>query len=221
MQKLCNKFEALKISSDSRKKLAMGRFEPSTPDIEVEFSRPVNGKCAAVKRKVHPLWTPVSPSVLEDMRCAKALMESKEDLTESDTESEDQESHVWGHDSCLLATIPPFTTTVPLKRNRSNPQDSQARSTAIHSFLVKSFGQHGLNDCILIADSAKLAPDRAIDFDALVKRRVERQEQWKGRSHGGRRGSRTNAKQPSRSNQANTKGLGTRTRALPDQKKRS
>jgi hypothetical protein len=207
-----NYVEALKLSCDSRKNLDMGKFEPSTPDLEIDFSDLVNEKCAPVKGKVHPLWIPISPSILEDMRRAKALMESKSDLTEWDTESEDQESHVWGHDSCVLATIPSITTTVPVKSNRSNPQDSQARSTAIHSFLVKVLGQHELNDCNLIADNAKMAPDRAIDFDALVKRRIEQEEQRK---------SRLNAKRPSRSHQANTKGLGMRTRALPDQKKRS
>jgi hypothetical protein len=224
MRKLSIKYvEARKVFSGSRKNPDMGIVEPSTPNLEAELSRLVNEDCTPVKEKVDPLWTPISPSISENMRRVEASTELMEHITESDTESEDCESHVWGHDSCLLVTIPSSTTPVHVvKRNRSNPQDSQVRSTAIHSFLVKLLGQHGLKDCNLSVDNAKMAPDRAIDFDALVKRRVQQEGQRKGRSHHrGHRGSRTNPKEPPRSHKPNTKGLGMRTRALPDQKKRS
>jgi hypothetical protein len=224
MRKLSVKYvEARKVFCHSHKNPDMGIFEPSTPDLEAELSRLVNEECTPIEEKVDPLWTPISPSVLEDMRCAKDKMESTEDITESDTESEDHGSHVWGNDSCLLATILSRSNPVhDVKRNRSNPQDCQTRSTAIHSFLVKLLGQHGLKDCNLSVDNAKMSPDRAIDFDALVKRRVQQEEQRKGRSHHrGHHGSRTNPKEPPRSHKPNTKGLGIRTRALPDQKKRS
>jgi hypothetical protein len=207
------KYEARKLSCDSRKKLNLDidRFEPWTPELEAECSRLFNERCALAKEKV--VWPPISSSNSEDTRCAQDSTESTEDLAESDAESEDEESHEREQDTCWVASIPSTTTPVPVKRTRSNPQDSQARITAIHSFMRNLFG-HRLNDCNLISDNAKMAPDRAIDFDALVKRRV--------RSHRrGRHHSRTTPKDPPIPHTANTKGLGMRTRALPDQNKRS
>ena len=207
------KYEARKLSFDSRKKLSldMDRFEPWTPKLEAECSRLFNERCALAKEKV--VWPPIISSKSEDTRCAQDSTESTEDSVDSDTESEDHESHVREQDTCLVATFPSTITAAPVKKTRSNPQDSQARITAIHSFMKNLFGDR-LNDCNLISDNAKMAPDRAIDFDALIKRRV--------RSH--RRGyhrSRTTQKDPPRPHTANTQGLGMRTRALPDQNKRS
>jgi hypothetical protein len=208
------KYEARKLSCDGRKKpnLDTDRFEPWTPDLEAECIRLFNERCALAKEKV--VWPPISSSNSEDTRCAQDSTESTEDLAESDAESEDQESYFLREQgTCLFASISSTTIAVPVKRTRSNPQDSQARITAIHSFVRNLFGSR-LDDCELIDDNAKMAPDRAIDFDALVKRRVRSH-------HRGHRGSRAKPKELPRPHTANAKGLGMRTRALPDQKKRS
>jgi hypothetical protein len=195
------KYEAHKLSCDGREKLNldMDRFE-----AWAECSRLFNERCSLTQAKV--VRPPISSSNSEDTRCAQDTTESTEDLAESDAESEDQGSHEREQDSCLVATLPSAITAVPVKRT----QDSQARITATHSFMRSFFGQ-GLNDCNLIADNAKMAPDRAIDFDALVKRRF--------RSHRVQHRSRTTPKGSPRPHKANTKGLGMRTRAFPDQKK--
>jgi hypothetical protein len=204
------KYEARKLSCGGRKKLnlAMDRFEPWTPGLEAESSRIFNERCALTKEKVGCTLISASNNS-EDTRCAQDSTESTEDLAESDAESADQESHEREQETSLVASIPSAITAVPVKRTRSNPQDSQARIViATHSFMRNMFG-HGLNDCNLISDNAKMAPDRAIDFEALVERRV--------RSHQ----SRATPNYPPRPHTANTKGLGMRTRALPDQNKRS
>jgi hypothetical protein len=149
-----------------------------------ERSRIFNKKWASIKKEVEPRSPPIDHAISKGTSC-------DEDLSESDAESEDQESCVREQKSCSDALIPSTVIPGPAKKTQSNPRDFQARNSAIHSFLGKLLGDR-LNNCNMIADNAKMAPDRAIDFDALVEERVRREEQWKQRRgrHKSRRGGR-------------------------------
>jgi hypothetical protein len=197
MQKFSVKYaEARKVSCDGRKNLDMGRFEPWTPELEAECCRLFNEKWDPVKEKVEPRSPPIDASISKGTSCDEDLTERTADLSESEfDESADQESCVREQESCPVAAIPSTEAAKPakriaktVKRTRTNPQECQSENSAIHNFLGNLFGDR-LNNCNLIVDNAKMAPDRAIDFDALVKTRAQREKELKSRrqSRGGRR----------------------------------
>jgi hypothetical protein len=166
--------------------LCIQEQESRSPEDEAECSRIFHEKWASIKEDVEPRSSPIDLAISKGTSC-------DEDLSESDAESEDQESCVGDHESCsIAATIPPTVIAKPAMKAQSNRQDSQVQNSAIHYFFGNLLGDR-LNNCNVIADNAKIAPHRAIDFDALVAKRVRREEQWKHRSRrlrsrrGGRR----------------------------------
>jgi hypothetical protein len=238
--------EARTFSSDGRKNLGMGRFEPWTPELEAECTRLFNEKWDPVKEKIEQRPPPVDPSISKDRTWDENLTESTsdlsvdesedvescvreqescsvatipstveekveprsyllrslfessilkgtscdEDLTEStedlsDTEREDEESCVQEHESCSVVAMP---STVGIRRKEKKTK-SQAPKSAIHSFFGNLFGDR-LNDCNLIVDNAKMATNQAIDFDALVRKRLIREEKYRLRKSESRRGGR-------------------------------
>jgi hypothetical protein len=177
--------EDLSEAESEDQELCIREQESRSPELEDECCRIFNEKWASIKEEVEPRSHPIDPAISRGTSC-------DEDLSESDVESENQESCVGGHESCSVAsTISSAVIAKPAKKTQSNRQDSQARNSAIHSFFGNLLGDR-LNNCNVIADNAKMAPDRAIDFDSLVEKRVRR-EQWKQQSRrrrsrrGGRR----------------------------------
>jgi hypothetical protein len=79
-------------------------------------------------------------------------------------------------------------TQEPDKRTTSNLQDAQSPDSAAHSFLENLFGDRLVN-CNLIVDNAKMAPHRAIDFEALAleRKRARQEEKQRRRQRAGRR----------------------------------
>jgi hypothetical protein len=164
--------------------------ESRSPELEAECSGIFHEKWASFKEEVKPRSPPIDPAISKGTSC-------DEDSSESDAESEDQESCVWENESCSVAATPSTLIPEPAKKSQSHPRDSQPQKSAIHCFLENLLRER-LNNCNVIADNAKMAPDRAIDFDALVRERLRREEQrarreeqWKQRrSREGRRKSR-------------------------------
>jgi hypothetical protein len=136
--------------------------ESRSPELEAECSRIFNEKWASIKEEVEPRSPPIDPPTISKGKSCD------EDFSEADAErSEDQESCVG---------VPSTVIAEPAKKTRSEPRDSQPLNSAIHSFLGNLLGDR-LNNSNVIADNAKMAPDRAIDFDALVEERLRREEQ--------------------------------------------
>jgi hypothetical protein len=159
--------------------------------VRVQESCSVAAIPRTVKEKVEPRSPTIDPSMSEGTSCDEDLAESTENL--SDFESEDEESCVQEHESYSVATMP---STVSVRR-KEKKKKSLTRKPTIHSFLGNLFGDR-LNDCELIVDNAKMAPDRAIDFDALVRKRIIREEKYRRRKGGGRRGGRRPSRIPIR-----------------------